>query len=132
MLGEIIGELTGKMTGMRVLPMECYPKIESSFQDIGKILDVDVSDIGTFWTLFKEDGGLYGEGQGILMTNDGEIVSWAGQGVGKMKEKGSEWRVSVFFDTSSKKLNRLNNTMGVAEYSIDEEGNTHETLWEWK
>ena len=132
MLGEMIGELTGKITGTRVLSVECCPKIESSFQDMGKILDVDITDMGTFWSIFKEDGGLYGEGQGIFMTNDGEIVSWTGQGIGKMKGKLTEWRVSVFFNTSSEKLQRLNNTMGVAEYSIDEEGNTHETLWEWK
>ena len=132
MLGEMIGELTGKITGIRVLPMECCPKMESSFQDMGKILDVDVTDIGTFWSLFKEDGGLYGEGQGILMTDDGEIVTWTGQGIGNMKGKGADYRVSVFFNTSSKKLARLNNTMGISEYSIDEEGNTHEKLWEWK
>lgn len=132
MLGEMIGELTGKITGNRVLPNECCPKMESSLQDMGKILDVDVTDIGTFWTLFKEGGGLYGEGQGILMTNDGEIVTWTAQGIGKMKGKGTEYRASVFFNTSSKKLERLNNTMGIVEYSIDEVGDTREKIWEWK
>lgn len=132
MLGEVIGELTGKITGMRVLPMECCPKIESTFQDTGKILDVDVTDIGTFWSLFKEDGGIYGEGRGMFMTNDGEIVTWTGQGIGNMKGKGSEYRASIFFNTSSKKLANLNNTMGIVEYSVDEDGNTHERLWEWK
>jgi hypothetical protein len=132
MLGEIIGELKGKITGTRVLSVECCPKIESSFQDMGKILDIDITDMGTFWSMFKEDGGLYGEGQGVLFTNDGEMVTWTGQGVGKMKGKGAEYRVSVFFNTSSKKLAHLNNIMGVAEYEIDDEGNTQEKLWEWK
>jgi len=132
MLGELIGELTGKMTGFRVLPAECCPKMESSFQDIGQILDIGVSNVGTFFTIFKEDGGLYGEGQGILMTNDGEIVTWTGQGVGKTKGKMAEWRASVFYNTSSEKLARLNSTMGIVEFSIDEEGNTHEKIWEWK
>lgn len=132
MLGELIGELTGKMTGIRVLPEECCPKMESSFQDIGQILGVDVSNTGTFWTIFKEDGGLYGEGQGIAMTNDGGIIIWSGQGVGKINGKAAEWRASVFYNTSSKKLARLNNIMVIAEFSIDEEGNTHEKLWEWK
>ncbi len=66
MLGELIGEFKGKIIGMRVLPIECSPKMESSFRDIGKILDIDLTDIGTFWSLFEEDGGIYGEGQGIL------------------------------------------------------------------
>lgn len=132
MLGEMIGEFAGKITGNRVLPLECCPKMESSFQDIGRILGVEVTDIGTFWSIFKEDGGIYGEGQGIIMTNEGEIVSWNGQGIGKMKDRGSEYRASIFFNTSSKKLAGLNNMMGIAEYSIDEDGNTHEKLWEWK
>ena len=128
----MIGELKGKVTGNRVLSVECCPKIESSFQDSGKILDVEVTDMGTFWTIFKEEGGLYGEGQGIFFTSGGEIVTWTGQGVGKMKGKATEWRGSVFFDTSSEKLARLNSTVGVFEYEIDEEGNTQEKLWEWK
>jgi hypothetical protein len=132
MLGEIIGELKGKITGTRVLSVECCPKIESSFQEMGKILDVDITGMGTFWSIFKEDGGLYGEGQGVFFTNDGEMGTWTGQGVGKMKGKGAEYRASVFFNTSSKKLARLNNIMGIAEYEIDDEGNTQEKLWEWK
>lgn len=131
MLGELIGEFKGKIIGMRVLPIECNPKMESSFRDVGKILSIDLTDIGTFWSLFEEDG-IYGEGQGILTTNDGEIVTWTAQGIGKMKGKGAEYRGSVFFTTSSNKFENLNNTMGVFEYSIDDEGHTHEKIWEWK
>lgn len=132
MLGEMIGELKGKMTGNRVLSVECCPKIESSFQDMGKILDVEVTNIGTFWYIFKEEGGLYGEGQGVLFANDGEIATWKAQGIGKVKGKGAEWIVSVFFNTSSKKLARLNDIIGLGEFQIDEEGNSHENIWEWK
>ena len=132
MLGEIIGELRGKITGNRVVSVECCPKIESSFQDIGKILDVEVTDLGTVWTTFKEDGGLSGEGHGIVFTNDGEIITWTCQGVGKMKGKAMEWRGSAFFNTSSEKLARLNGILGIFEYDIDEEGNTQEKLWEYK
>ncbi len=132
MLGELIGELKGKITGNRVLSVECYPKIESSFQEMGTILDVDVTGTGTFWAFIKEEGRLYGEGHGMIMTNDAEIVTWTGQGIGMMKGKGAEWRASVFFNTSSQKLAHLNNVMGIVEYEIDEEGNTHEKIWEWK
>ncbi len=132
MLGKMIGELKGKITGNRVLSVECCPKIESSFQETGKILEVEVTSMGTFWAILKEDGGLYGEGQGVLFTNDGEIVTWTGQGVGKMKGKGTEWRASVFFNTSSKKLAHLNSIIGVVEYEIDQEKNTQEKIWEWK
>lgn len=132
MLGEIIGELKGKITGNRILSVEHCPKIESSLQGAGKMLGIDVVDMGTFWAILKEDGGLYGEGQGILTTNDDEIVTWKAQGLGKMKGKEAEWRGSGFFNTSSQKLSRLNSTIGVFEFSIDEDGNTNEKIWEWK
>ena len=130
MLEKIIGELRGKITGSRVLSVECCPKMESSFQDMGKILDVEVTNIGTFWYIFKEEGGLYGEGQGILFAKDGEITTWTAQGIGNMKGKGAEWRVSVFFDTSSQELAHLNNIMGIVEFEIDDDGNTREKIWE--
>ncbi|CAG0977509.1 MAG: hypothetical protein OIN86_07505 [Candidatus Methanoperedens sp.] len=131
MLEKIIGELIGKIIGNRVLSVECCPKMESSFQSIGKILDVEVTNTGTFWYIFKEEGGLYGEGQGILFTNDGEISTWTAQGIGKMKGKEAEWRVSVFFNTSSQKLSHLNNIMGIGEFEIDDKGNTKEKIYEW-
>lgn len=132
MLGEMIGELKGKITGNRVLSVECCPKIESSFQETGKILDVEVSVMGTFWAIIKEDGKLYGEGQGIITTNDGENVTLKAQGIGIMKGKGCDWKVSIFFNTYSKKLARLNDIIGMGEFQIDEEGNSNDKIWEWK
>ncbi len=132
MLGEMIGELRGKITGNRVLSVECCPKIESSFQETGKILDIDVTGIGTFWGIIKEDGELYGEGQGIITTSDGENATWEGQGIGKMKGKGTEWIASIFFNTYSNKLSHLKHVIGLVEFQIDEEGNTHDNIWEWK
>ncbi len=136
MLGEMIGELQGKITVNRVLPFEgegLAPKVETTFQDSGKILGVEITDIGTFWSVVRA-GGLYGEGQGIIMTKDGDMASWTAQGVGKFKGKGSAaiWRGSVFFQTQSKKLAHLNSIAVVFELEVDENGNTHDKLWEWK
>ncbi len=136
MLGEMIGETRGKITVNRVLPFESEglaPRIESSFQDSGKILGVEVTDIGTYWSTVRA-GGLYGEGQGIVMTRDGEMAYWTGQGVGKFTGRGSAsiWRGSLFYRTSSQKLAHLNNIAVVFEYEVDEDGNTQDKLWEWK
>lgn len=134
MLGEMIGETQGKITGNRVLPSDGQaPKVESSFQDSGKILGVEITDIGTYWSIVR-GGGLYGEGQGIIMTRDGEMAYWTGQGVGRFTGRGSAsiWRGSLFYQTSSQKLARLNSIAVVFEYEVDENGNTHDKLWEWK
>ena len=79
----------------------------------------------------NEDRSLYGEEHGTITTNDGEIVTWKGQGVGKMKGKGIESRGSPFYNTSSKKLSRLNNLVGVYEHHMDELGNFETEIWEW-
>ena len=49
MLGEQIGEETGQITGMRVLPDEGHgTKVEVSFQASGTMLGAHVNDMGTY------------------------------------------------------------------------------------
>jgi hypothetical protein len=136
MLGEMIGELWGKITSSRVLPFEGEgqaPRIESSFQDSGKILGVEVTGIGTYWSVVRAEG-LYAEGWGIIMTKDGEMASFTAQGVGKFTGQGSAsiWRGSVFNQAQSQKLAHINNIVVVYEIEVDENGNRHGKFWEWK
>lgn len=134
MLGNMIGEVFGKITGNRVLPHEGpFPKIESSYQESGKILGVDITDIGTYWSTTKTEGVLYGEANGVMMTSNNETVLYTAQGIGKFTEQGaSTWRGSLYFQTRSQVLADLNNIVGLFEYEIDENGNTHAKIWEWK
>jgi hypothetical protein len=67
MLGDQIGEVKGKITGQRVLDVE-GPKIEYSFSANGKMKDVDIVHMATFWTIPRGNGILYGEGQGVITT----------------------------------------------------------------
>ena len=135
MLGEQVGEERGKVTGIRVLPSEGQsPKIEVSFQASGKFLGLDTTTMGTYQAVFGAGGLLNGEGQGILMTADGEMATWIGHGVGTPTGKGQavSWRGSLFYQTSSPKLERLSSVAVVFEYETDEDGNTHAKVWEWK
>lgn len=134
MLGEKIGEDTGRVTGRRVLPSEGYgPKVEASFETGGTILGVGMTDIGTYWSIVRPDGNLQGEGQGVVMTEDGEMASWTGQGVGRFTGPGSvSWRGAVYYQTASQKLARLNSVAVLFEFEVDEEGNIQGTYWEWK
>ena len=64
MLGEKIGETSGKITSQRVLRnLGGGPKIETSFQASGSILGTDVKETGTYCTVVRPDGTLCGEGQ---------------------------------------------------------------------
>jgi hypothetical protein len=135
MLGEQIGEVTGQITGMRVLPDEGHgAKVEVSFQQSGTLLGVHVNDMGTYISVTRPDGTLFGDGQGVTMTEDGEMATWRGQGVGRFTGRGSgvSYRGAVYFQTTSERLARLNGMAVVFEYESDESGKTTAKDYEWK
>jgi hypothetical protein len=140
MLGEQYLELSGKITGQRVLDIE-GPTIETSVATKGTIKGVQVQEIITFTGRpTVEKGVLHGVGQGVITTTAGsaggepEMVTYTGEGVGRISSSGGvKWRGSIFSRTSSGgKLSFLNNMVGVFEAEIDADGNFSEKIWEWK
>jgi hypothetical protein len=132
MLGELIGETTGRRLVRRALSVD-PPTVEVSFEDSGKMLGGNVNGFGTYSSVVRNDGSIYGEGQGVMVTQDGEMISWKGSGVGKFKEKGAvSYRGILYYQTASQKLARLNSAPGVFEYEVDPEGKTQTKVWEWK
>jgi hypothetical protein len=84
MLGDKIWDGSGQTTGVRVLPGDDfrYVKMEVSIQGTGKALGMDATNIGTFTAFERVPGQMYAEGQGIIMTADGDSAIWNGHGVG--------------------------------------------------
>lgn len=134
MLGEKIAESSGKVTSQRVLPNPGGgPKMETSFQATGKLVGVDFSETGTYWSAVRADGTLYGEGQGVVMSREGDIATWIGQGVGTIRKDGAvSYRGAVYYQSSSPRWSRLNSVAGIFEFEVDAQGNTRAQLWEWK
>jgi hypothetical protein len=60
--------------------------METSFQANGSLLGTNVRKTGTYWTVVRPDGTLYGEGQGVMITKAGKIATWTGHGVGMTKK----------------------------------------------
>jgi hypothetical protein len=132
MLGDKIGEVRGKRLVRRVLSVD-PPTAEVSFEDGGMIFDVPVTGMGTYTSVVHADGFIYGTGQGLSMTEDGETATWTGTGLGHFGPGGSvSYRGMLFFKTNSQKLARLNNACAAFEYEVDGQGNTVSQLWEWK
>ncbi len=133
MLGNTVAEARGKRTGRRVLSTDGGFKVEVSFEGTGKVLGHDMFEIGTYWSQSRPDGTLYGEGEGVVMCQDGNMASWKGQGVGVLQPTGSvSYRGAVYYSTASPALASLNKVAAVFEFDVDPDGNTHSTLWEWK
>jgi len=132
MLGELLGETTGKRVVRRVLSTE-PPTVEVSFEDSGKMLGVATTGFGTYSAVVRADGTIVGEAAGITTTQDGEAVTWKGSGLGTFKEHGGvSYRGIIYYRTTSEKLARLNTVAGIFEYEIDPQGNTRSKVWEWK
>jgi hypothetical protein len=134
MLGDKIGEATGRVTGRRVLSNPGgSPKVETSFEASGTMLGVAEMEIGTYWSVMRPGGMLYGEGQGVLMGKGGEQASWMGSGIGTLKKDGGvSYRGAIYFETSSGPWARLNAVAAVFEFEVDAQGNSRAQLWEWK
>src|SRR5438132_2416268 len=137
MLGDQIGELTGRITGTRMLPGDDYRyvKMEVSYQQAGQIYGAQGTDIGTYTVFERVPGQLYGEGQGITMSDDGEGAIWKGHGIGKMAGRGMamSFRFSLAYQAGgSGKLARLKEILVIGEHEVDDAGNTKTKVWEWK
>lgn len=132
MLGELYGETTGKRILRRVISSSPL-RVEVTFEDSGKMLGVTANGFGTYASEVRADGSLYGEGQGAIITQEGEAITWVGSGAGSLKPDGGvSYRGILYYRTESKKLAKLNEAPGVFEYDVDAQGNTHSKVWEWK
>jgi hypothetical protein len=82
----------------------------------------------------RADGSLYGQGQGIITTKDGDVATWTGQGIGHFTQDGKlRFHGSLFYSTrSTGKLAFLKNMVGVFSYEVDTAGKTTGKVWEWK
>jgi hypothetical protein len=135
MLGEQLGEASGKIIVTKILPSDGpTPKLEISFQGSGKLLGMDMNDFCTYWQTVRPGGVLYGEGQNIMITTDGNTAIWTGFGVGRPTGRFPAGTFSVCgsFQTASEKLAHLNTVANVVEYQVDENGNYAWKMWAWK
>ncbi len=128
MLGELIGEFTGKNTVTRVL---ADGKIETSNQGMGKILGMDAFIMSTAVVTVSK-GTFMGEVNSLITTMDGNAVMMKGNAISWQSEKGGVIRAASIQTTQSEKFMRLIKVIGVHEYETDEMGNWKGKIWEWK
>jgi hypothetical protein len=135
MLGELLYEESGQVTGTRVLASEVggTPRVETSFHATGTIAGVHHEDTGTYVAAARPDGTIFGEGQGMLVTENGDIATWTGQGTARMLGGGRvSFRGAIYFQTAAERLATLNGACGVYEHEVDGGGKTEGKIWEWK
>jgi len=133
MLGEQIGEETGKVMVRRVISVDGGTKVEVSVQGTGKLLGIETRNTVTYCAGIRPDGSLYGEAQGLVVGKGGEQATFKAHGVGRLLDGGAvSYRGASYYYSDSPKLKRLNGVAALFEYEADADGNTKSKLWEWK
>jgi len=134
MMGEMIGELTGRVTGKRII--RCHGrelKIERTIESKGKILGTEVSFIATVRAHEREQGGFYNEGNGVIMTMNGDKAILHGSAIGMMGKDGAmSLRGIRYAQSSAPSLSRLNKVAILLEVEITADGTVKDKMWEWK
>lgn len=134
MLGERIGDVRGQHISTRVLPDEGQgPRMEVTDQQVGTLCGVNITTTVTYVATLRPNGHLFGKAVGIVMSTEGEMATFRGAGVGTMNQNGSiSYRGSIFYETQTPKLSRLNGIATLFEYEVDEGGKSEGHLYEWK
>jgi hypothetical protein len=136
MLGNKIGDERGKVTSRRILPGDDYRyvKMEISFESQITVYGVEGIAIGTYVVFERIPGQMYGEGQGVYMTKDGESAIWNGHGIGEgTADGGMKFAASIAFQAGATgKLAPLAKCLVLVEHTAAADGTISSTLHEWK
>jgi hypothetical protein len=131
---EMVGELTGKIIGKRIVHHHGGPmKIERTMEEKGKILGNEVTLTATFLSWERSNGGMMSKGHGIMMLKNGEKAELMGTGI-NVKSKGAGWSIrgARYLQTGSTVLKKLNDVVLVFDMEIEPDGTTHDKIWGWK
>lgn len=132
-------ESKGMVQSQKVLEVQPLPKLETSFveNDTIKGGSTKATDMGTYSSVIKSDGAIYGEGKGIITTPNGEMTTWTGQGIGHVMADGTTRFTGTLlfsnpFPEKAGNLSFLNNMVGIFIYDIHADGKISSKVWELK
>lgn len=139
MLGELLLEEVGSVTSQRVMaPQNGLPQIEISFEAEGSGAGVGYNHRATYLATMRADGTIWGEGNGVIVGVNGDVVTWHGGGLGRMTPTpdGSysvSYRGAVYYASGSGgALAALSGKVGVFEDDIDSSNKTTARVYEWR
>jgi hypothetical protein len=107
--------------------------MEASVSVRGSAKGIPINGSITYVTRPSSPGVLRGKAQGVLTSEELEMVTFTAEGIGRITTYGMKVCGAVFLSTGSTgKLVFLNDVVGIFEAEIDTEGNFSEETWELK
>jgi hypothetical protein len=133
-LGELVLEDSGQITGIRVLSTDASgTTLELNLQLSGTIRGIGQNTLWTYTMLQRPDGSLYGQGNGVLTTVNGDVIHLIGSGSGKANPGGTVRFCTMLHPHGATGQNADLNAIGLAgEYEVAADGTATNKCWEWK
>ena len=76
--------------------------METSISVSGNLKGAQVTETLTYVANQTSKGMLHGLGNGHIMSTEGELITYTGEGIGKFESSGTlNWRGAIFFTTAS-------------------------------
>ena len=133
MIGDVIGELTGKIIGERIVRHHHGEVLfEKTMESKGKIFGMEMTLFATMKVRERPQGGMYAKGHGVLLTATGEKVILEGSGITVPAKDHMSMRGMRFAQTTIPALARLNNAGLAFEIEMMKDGTVRDKMWEWK
>ncbi len=131
MLGELIAEFKGKISGIRILS---EGKTEMTTHGTGRILGFDATYASTGVFSHLPNGVLMEEANALITTLEHDVAALKVVRISVAAGSGrkASFRDASYFTTQAKKFERLNKVIGVSEFETDENGDWTLKTWEWK
>ena len=134
-LGDLVLDETGTVTGIRVLSTDVSgAKLEIDLRTTGTIRGMAETCLWTYWQLMRPDGSIYGQGRGVMTTQDGDVLQLIGHGSGQVPAPGdpTKFRTMLHAHTTSAKYADLNTIGLVGNYDVTADVKAVNKAWEWK
>lgn len=133
MIGDVIGELTGKIIGERIVRHHHGEVMfEKTMESRGKILGTEVTLFATIKVRERPQGGMFAKGNGVLLTATGEKVILSGSGISIPGKDHMSMRGMRYAQTTIPAFARLNNVGLAFEIEMMKDGAVRDKMWEWK
>jgi hypothetical protein len=124
----------GNLVSTRALNVIGEPQLEYSIVENGTITGIgNVTNIQTWIDTLRTPKLIYGEGKGVMITDDGQRATWIGYDIGQLQNNGSiiYKGITIFNNNATGDMAFLNNLVGLHITTV-QDNNQATKIWKWQ
>ena len=124
----------GNLVSTRALNVIGEPQLEYSIVENGTVTGIEnVTNIQTWIDTLRTPKVIYGEGKGVMITDDGQRATWIGFDIGQLQNNGSiiYKGITIFNNNATGDMAFLNNLVGLHITTV-QDNNQATKIWKWQ